>query len=304
MSNHEYYSARTGKMPSPPRIGFPKLKTLSSLIIRKHIKNGYLEEAFGYRDLKGWNEGLITDSWSDEEINSFIFIELKKEGLWPIDRNIADYTEDDLFDIIELFYRIISKPSVVPDEVNLATYPTFHLLAVLQPKGYLTHKEFSKAEAQKEYRDDINKVLVLYKDGFELSKEGSILIKLKDGLAELLVQPEYLIDNDNVESRIHRAVEKFQRSRSSIEEKIEAVRILADVMEYVDDLLGGRGTMNGVQKDEQDLYNIVNNFGIRHSKKSQQRDYQKEPYLTWMFFSILATIRLKCHYIATGEELG
>ena len=63
-------------------------------------------------------------------------------------------------------------------------------------------------------------------------------------------------------------------------------RIQKDVKEYVQN------------KDAQDLYNIANNYSIRHSNDKQKTDYGDE-YLYWIFYYFLATIdlvgKLKLH---------
>jgi len=42
--------------------------------------------------------------------------------------------------------------------------------------------------------------------------------------------------------------------------------------------------------DENDLFNIANNFGIRHHNEIQKTDYDQEIWLDWMFYYYLSTI--------------
>ena len=42
--------------------------------------------------------------------------------------------------------------------------------------------------------------------------------------------------------------------------------------------------------DEGDLFNIVNNFGIRHHNDAQKTQYDKPIWYSWMFYYDLATI--------------
>jgi len=50
-------------------------------------------------------------------------------------------------------------------------------------------------------------------------------------------------------------------------------------------------------KDEDDLFNIANNFGIRHKNERQKTDYDPL-WLSWMFYYYLATI----HFVTRRLE--
>jgi hypothetical protein len=41
---------------------------------------------------------------------------------------------------------------------------------------------------------------------------------------------------------------------------------------------------------EGDLFNIANNFAIRHNNREQRGEYDREVWLRWMFYVYLATI--------------
>ena len=43
-------------------------------------------------------------------------------------------------------------------------------------------------------------------------------------------------------------------------------------------------------KDEKALFNIANNFGIRHHNDKQQTNYDPAIWLSWMFYFYLSTI--------------
>ena len=66
----------------------------------------------------------------------------------------------------------------------------------------------------------------------------------------------------------------------------EAVRSLADCLEYL------RKDIEKViaKKDDADLFNIANNFGIRHHNDKQKTNYESAIWLSWMFYFYLATI--------------
>jgi len=96
--------------------------------------------------------------------------------------------------------------------------------------------------------------------------------------------PDY--DPENVEMRLDAAILKFRRYRSSANEQRDAVRDLADVLEYMREKVRSILTT----RDDKDLFEIANQFGIRHHNKNQRTDYDREIWLPWMFHFYLATI--------------
>jgi hypothetical protein len=57
-------------------------------------------------------------------------------------------------------------------------------------------------------------------------------------------------------------------------------------------------------KDEDDLFNIANNFGIRHHRRGQKTQYDQLIWLNWMFYFCLATIHAVLGLIKKKEECG
>ena len=67
---------------------------------------------------------------------------------------------------------------------------------------------------------------------------------------------------------------------------VEAIRELADVLEFIRPAI--KEHLN--KKDENDIFNIANNFGIRHHNKDQQTEYDKAIWYSWIFYYYLATL--------------
>lgn len=66
----------------------------------------------------------------------------------------------------------------------------------------------------------------------------------------------------------------------------DAVRDLADVLES----LRSEAKTVLTKRDEADLFNLANNFGIRHFNAQQKMEYDQDIWLSWMFYYYLATI--------------
>ncbi|WP_372012816.1 hypothetical protein [Pseudoxanthomonas sp. 10H] len=229
---------------------------------------GYFDEAFGSHcvDL-GFTPGSVAD------VSLEILLSIRKNNLWPIHEYGTSYDEDDLFDVIEFLYQHVSKPV----DGNLHNYGNC---------GMHWHT-FSKQAGQKEFRNRMNQVLMHYKKRFELSENGEILNKPEAGF-EAIFRADIPTNDDKIRSRIDSAVRLYLRHRASIDDRRQAVRELCDVFEYLRPRLQAALT----RSDESDLFNIANNFGIRHHNESQKTDYDVGIWLSWMFYFYLATIHV------------
>ncbi len=120
-----------------------------------------------------------------------------------------------------------------------------------------------------------------------LSQKGEIVLLVGEGLNELLEAPLPEYDPDKIEMRVKYAISKYRNRHSKIEERREAVRVLADVLEYI------RPRLKKIisKKDENELFNIANNFAIRHHNEIQKLNYDPS-WLSWMFYLYLSTIHL------------
>jgi hypothetical protein len=50
------------------------------------------------------------------------------------------------------------------------------------------------------------------------------------------------------------------------------------------------------------LFNIANNFGIRHHNEKQKTDYDESIWLSWIFYYCLATIHAALRLIEKKEQ--
>ncbi len=265
---HQYRSHRTGSNPNKDGLPLPTIVDLFNRSYEQMAELGYFDEAFGSHcvDL-GFTPGSVAD------VSLEILLSIRKNNLWPIHEYGTSYDEDDLFDVIEFLYQHVSKPV----DGNLHNYGNC---------GMHWHT-FSKQAGQKEFRNRMNQVLMHYKKRFELSENGEILNKPEAGF-EAIFRADIPTNDDKIRSRIDSAVRLYLRHRASIDDRRQAVRELCDVFEYLRPRLQAALT----RSDESDLFNIANNFGIRHHNESQKTDYDVGIWLSWMFYFYLATIHV------------
>lgn len=87
-------------------------------------------------------------------------------------------------------------------------------------------------------------------------------------------------------SIVEEAIALFRRRHASATDRKNAVRMLADTFELLRPKL-----KNAISaKDEADLFNIANNFAIRHNNDKQKTKYDRSLWLSWMFYFYLATL--------------
>ncbi|MFV8269913.1 hypothetical protein ACNQGP_08245 [Flavobacterium sp. GT2N3] len=106
MKRRDYYSTRTGKVTETPEITLKVLKKLFIISFDKLYEDGFFQKYFGYYCV---DQGEVKGELGFD-IDSQIFLSIRKEGLWPIQNKIEEYSEDDLFDMIEFMYDHCSKP--------------------------------------------------------------------------------------------------------------------------------------------------------------------------------------------------
>lgn len=278
MSERQYYSLRTGKNPLQ-KLDLKTLLEVFRSIYDEFLVRYYFQEAFGFFCVDAGDVAGIMGS----DIRGFFLRKVRKPGLWPIDTQYQSYSEDDLFDVVELLHDYISKPV----EGFFHTYNNCGM----------HYETFDRQSGQEEWQSELNKHLKDYGDGYELSKDGEIVLLGPKGMDSLLEAklPEY--DVRNVNDRVDAAIQQFKRSRSSLTERRDAVRNLGDVLEYL------RPKVKSVlTKDEDDLFNILNNFGIRHHNERQKTNYEERVFLSWLFYHYLAAIHASMRLITEREK--
>jgi len=247
-------------------------------VFEQFREEGYFDEAFGFCCV---DADYIAGAVKDVELE--ILLAIRKKDLWPIRDNAKNYSEDDLFDVVEFLHQHVSKP------VD-GSYHSWNNCGM--------HWEtFNKNQGQFEFRSKINAVLDHYEHRFELSTEGEVLQSPEEGF-ETIFEADVPSKDQNIVARIRSATLQYRRHGSTIDDRRQAVRDLADVLEYlrprVKELLNS--------SDENDLFNIANNFGIRHHNEKQKTSYDTNLWLSWMFYLYLATIHVVLRKIESDQK--
>lgn len=260
----KYYSVRKSKNP----LTEDRLKLLFGAVFGQFREKQYFDEAFGFYCVdRDWVPGTI-----GKERDIYFLRHLRKPNLWPIEEKLDSYTEDDLFDVIELLYDLVSEPLE-------GTYHSHENCGM----HYLT---FNQPSGRAKFRSEINEILPDYKEGYELAENGEIVEKADKGVETLLSARLPTSAGDNTQKRLEDAIGLFRRRHASLTDRHSAVRMLADILEELRPRL--KHALS--KKDEGDLFNIANNFEIRHRNEKQKSQYDRSLWLSWMFYFYVATL--------------
>jgi hypothetical protein len=268
VNDRRYYSQRAGRFNESPEISLALLREFFVAIYTTFESKGYFQERFGINCTDGYTPGSVGD------VGLYSFRRLRRKDLFPIWGKGDNLSEDEIFDLIEFLYDHATQPIQSSGHYHQWNDCGYH------------YSEFIQGTAQEEFRKEVNDILRDYGEGFELSAKGEILSLPGRTLEPLLQAVIPSRETENITSRVELAVEKFRRRRSSLEDRRDAIRDLSDVLEYL------RPQLDRVlsKQDESDLFNIANNFGIRHHSRKQKTDFDKAVWYSWIFYFYLATI--------------
>lgn len=276
------YSIRQGTNENKDGLPLEDIKGMFLKIYHQLYEDGYFHESFGFTCVdEGFQNGTVRDSDLD------ILLKVRKKELWPINQFLQYYSEDDLFDMIEYLFLNVSKP--IDGHYHSWNDCGMHW------------ETFNRNDGQTQFVAKINEILCHYTKAFELSPTGEMLQRPEHGF-EPIFKADIPSKDTNVKSRIDSATMHFRRHGSTIDDRRQAVRDLADVLEYLRPKVKELITKN----DEQDLFNIANNFGIGHHNESQKTNYDTSLWLSWMFYFYLSTIHVvlrKIDSLGTQENL-
>ena len=284
-----YYSQRIGRGPlSSPTI--EDLARALTLTVGEMLQRDYLQEWHGFDcvdagDVHGRAAMPLVDH---------IEAETGWRSAWPLPEPLIDLsddarisggdwkrllqgTEDKLFDLIEYFHGHVSQG------IEDAERSRFHSWSDC---GW-HYGAFDPAPAQALFRNRMNRTLMNYRDGFHINEDGQIEHTADEGLDQLIDAVLPTKDPD-VAQRVAGAIALY-RNRGRTEKDLRlAVRELFDVLEK----LRPEVKAEMLRGNEADLFNIANNFTIRHLNEKQKGNYDSALWHSWMFYMNLSTIHV------------
>jgi hypothetical protein len=265
----------------PPTYDLEMAKRLFLAMYDDLVERGYFAELTGYECI---DQGPFFGT-AGTDVASFVFRRTLRENLWPVQTQVASWSEDALMDAIEFLYDHVSEPA--------------------QPRPYhdwnscgYHDREFDKRAGQVVYRVDVNDVIRLLDGGWELTAEGEVVRRVDSEVHDLIDRSLPPIAGPTAQGRVDAATRKFRSRSSNWDDRRDAVRDLADALELLRPQLKKALT----KKDDALLFDMVNNFGIRHLNERQHTEYDESIWLSWMFHFLLATIHAGTRFLAVADE--
>jgi hypothetical protein len=271
--SRRYYSSRKGA----ENLTLPQLYSKLQSVYTLYRDRDYLKGSAGITKME------VPDLIKRESEVALTF------QLFPIAKwSETDVTEDHIFDAIEFLYDYVSKPG---NWVSMTTETNFQ---------YYDYDGYDVEAGRSDFRKKVNSFLVSYKSGYELSDDGTIETCGADGLQHILGAEIIPYDEANVDNRIHRAIAKWKGRHATLADKKEAIRELADVFEWLKKTKGLAQVLN--RKDESALFDIANNFSIRHHNPEQKGEYDTAIWYSWIFHFYLATYHAAVRLLIKREK--
>jgi hypothetical protein len=242
-------------------------------------ERGYFQEALGIECVDGDKKGGLPIS-----PNRYFKKATGREGVWPYWESVEigfgiwqapweEWDEDAMFDVVEALHDLASK-GVMGDYHGYADCGMHYHL-------------FDREEGRADFRRELNEVLELGDPPYRLDGHGQAVEVGAPEFEQLLEAPlPEGTEADAVAAKVDAAVGAFSARGATLDDRRHAVRDLADVLEAI------RGDLkeNMLRADERDLFQIANQFAIRHNGENQKREYDGAVWLRWMFYVNLATI--------------
>ncbi|MBQ0901310.1 hypothetical protein [Micromonospora sp. U21] len=229
---------------------------------------GYFENRFG-KD--------CVDDPRDDSADALFERELGVKQVWPLNQTTLGGDIDLFFDVVELLH----------DHVSLPTTRRLHNYAGC---GW-HHVTFEAEPGRMVYRWRVNKILVRSDFGLRLADEGDDvgrLVSVTDDARTELMHAVASRKDSGPADQVRHALALFRQRGADRNQKRSAIAALALVLEerrhsVLADALA--------KSDRGALFDIANNFHVRHQDAKQKRDYD-DFYLDWIFWTYLATVEL------------
>lgn len=246
---------------------------------------GYFEDAFGSQ---------CPDSCEDPDSQGQWVLAKRLEvdlTLWPlrVSSNVftgptgvhEDWPDELFFDVIEALHEVVARP-------RRRRWHGFH-------EGW-DYDDYSRSAGQAVYRWKVNELLDGSDVPLKLAETGSdagLLVQATGDPRDQLTERALATGDPRDGAEVQHAVALFRGRGASREDRRSAVVALARVLEHRRTLLKDQ-LLSG---DEGALFQIANQFDLRHRNERQQGDYDAA-FLDWVFWWYLGTIELADRLVA------
>jgi hypothetical protein len=236
----------------------------------------------GYLD-KAAPGPCVDDQGAPEQgrlLNHALERRLTVDGVWPL--HPQEWDNDTFYSLIEIFHDLIARP-------RSRHYHDF------ADCGF-HYSDFAYQPGQRLYRWKVNALLNRHGIDLLLADSGEDVGRLVHAPTDPrqdLVEKTLTTTDQPSRDTVEHAVALYRARTANRESKRNACRALADVLEERRNLLKAEL----LSKDEGALFQIANQFAIRHRNAQQRAEYD-DAYLDWLFWWYLGTVELTNRLLA------
>lgn len=275
VDSRDYYTFRRGT-PRPSE-GLDALRRIIASEYQRLDADGLFQLHLGKECV---DDGYLSGDSAGTDPGAYVEWALGPH-LWPFENSIPQLDEEWLFTVIEFLHDHAAAP----------TSSKYHSWGDCGLHVQSANEELGRIQ----FRDSVNRYLDRYDSGFMLRENGEIWRSLPFGLDDMTASQT---GEPSIDDRVQHAIESYRRRSATVDQRRDAIKNLADVLEFLreDDRIGVPS------KDEARLFQIANQYGIRHHNSTQKTDYDSQVWLDWIFFSFLNAITLATALIARGSS--
>lgn len=280
-----YYSARRNPPPESA-LPLPEVKIEFAREVAALVRGGYFDEAFGSSCVDADADPAAE---GQRRLASLLDTSLP---LWPlvdVEGRLTglekDWSEDVLFDVIEALHDVVSRPRE----------RCWHAFG-----NDWDYQDFARGPGQAVYRWRVNALLSRSEIELRLAESGGDVGRLVHSAGasrDELVKRALGSPDPDVRDDVGHASMLFRGRTATVADRRSAVVVLAGALERRRRLL----KEELFKKDEGALFQIANEFDVRHRDKSQQSDYDPV-FLDWLFWWYLATVELTDRLLARQSD--
>lgn len=194
---------------------------------------------------------------------------------WPLTPTAGTWDDDFFFTAVEVIHDLIARPRVrhYHEYADDWHFSDFHRQIAQELYRHRTNALFAETDVQ----------LALAEKGVDA---GLLVLTPRDGREDLLARVVERPQDPTRDSVVRAIVQFRDRSADRIQKRAACI-LLAHSLES----LRGDVKKQLLSKDEGLLFQLANQFAIRHQNVDQHSDYSEE-YLDWIFWIFLSTVEL------------
>lgn len=265
-----YYLHRLAPPPSRPKHDLAGLREAVGTMLFELTAKGYFDAAFGSTcpDSRDDN-GASGQAWLSRALGL-------AEPLWPPAAEVVSgWSEEVLFSVIEALFDVVERP-------RARGWHDYH--------DDWDYFDFDRRGGQAVYAWRVKELMdsSVYPLRLALTGEdrGRLTHHALDDRDVLLQLPERISDPSS-QVEVSHAISKWRSRHATRQDKRDAVVTLAGILEtHRAELTHALG-----RRDAGALFQIANEFHLRHRSRTQRGDYP-EVMLDWIFWWYLATVEL------------